>query len=398
MGAVPHAGFTGRAAGRTRRIAPVLAMGCALLAGCAATGFDNPPPPPPPPPPEERVLYSLPPDEMDGAGSMPMFGAPSRDRPLATATPPPRATAARPPGQLRPPRPPIRRPRPSLPDLALGTAASRPPPGAQAAAPPTTGAADGMCAVTQDFERAGDCERFAAQLEAVREGRHAFRPEQPMVRGRPSVVRYAIARLPEAVQQGRGSARERAAAVAATDAQLRGEIVREGEQGAVRSEATAVGRMMYACLAGDASFTIEPAGCIVVDTLENPAPVWRWEVTPQRAGEGLKLTLTSGIEVRNASGETRRIGHFSRSEDIDVTVSTAGRRDDLMSENESWIRSPLGVLAAITALVGAIAALIAALRALHRRDGKGMGAAAQPSQPAATPTQTSAAPPSADST
>lgn len=222
-----------------------------------------------------------------------------------------------------------------------------------------------FCELTQAFERAGDCERFDRQLAAVREGRHAFRPQQPMVRGRPAIVRYAIVLQPAAVQQGRGSAAERAAAIAAIDERVRGEIVRAGEAGSVRTEAIAVGRLMYACLRGDPSFTIAPVECATIDTLEHPDPVWRWQVTPQQKGEDLKLTLTSGIEIRTADGEVRRLGQFSRSENIDVTVSAEGVRDDVLADAEGWVNSPLRLLAALTALVAAIAALVAAIRKLR---------------------------------
>jgi hypothetical protein len=231
--------------------------------------------------------------------------------------------------------------------------------------PSAASVAQDFCDITNAYEAVGDCQRFARQLEAVGDGRHAFKPRQPMIRGQETIVRYAIEQLPTAVQQGRGTAAERQDAIASIDAELRDEILPEGEHGAVSTGAIDVGRQTYACLKGDPSFTITPAECQTKDTLEDPEPVWRWGVTPTREGT-FSLTLTSGIEVLAVAGEVRRIGKFSQSEQIRIVVSDEGERDDFFAWLEGWLRSPLGVLGALTALLVALAALVAAGRKVRQ--------------------------------
>lgn len=269
------------------------------------------------------------------------------------------------------------------------------------------------CQLTRNYEPEGECERFDRQYASLAAGVDAFKPDERMTAGRATVVSYAITRLPDSVQgeggevadpvdtpangsaeysselparaesktgagredgptggEARGSTQAEidaaleAAARAASEAVVANAAADRVETGQIK-----MARFMYACLSGNPIFKIEPETCQSLDTLEMPQPVWRWRVTPSEEGKRMKLQLTSGIEVRARDGSPRRIGQATRQAEIDVTVTPLGRWKKRMAEAEEWIRSPIGVIAALTALIGAIGLLVGAIR--RARNGEG---------------------------
>jgi hypothetical protein len=275
------------------------------------------------------------------------------------------------------------------------------------------------CDLTGQDEAVGECERLQRQYSQLEAGRDAFKPDQTMVAGKATVVSYAIKRLPKAVQGDNGeiatpaeevpsppppppddpsptdiddvtddaaasadSASEEPAgtsqeptqaeidqAIEDTDESVSEAVVPDAEVGSVVTGQIKIARFMYACLEGDPIFKIEPEECQSLDTLQKPQPVFRWRVTPSEPAEDRKLQLTAGIEVRTRDGSPRRIGQAVREAEIDVTVTRLGQWKIWMSELEEWLRSPLGVIAALTALVGAIGLLIGAVRRARKGEG-----------------------------
>ncbi|OAN57238.1 hypothetical protein [Sphingomonas sp. TDK1] len=242
----------------------------------------------------------------------------------------------------------------------------------EAAAPPQPRV---PCAVTGTRETAADCAEFARNITSVKAGVDAFQPEQVMVRDQQTTVRYSVSALPDAIQGENGEIAtasdsstnnaEIAREVAETANMVAGQIVPDREAGQVETHVVKLGQRMFACLSGDPSFTIGPAQCQVFNLVETPNPVWIWQVTPTKAGPSFKLYLRSGIALEGSDGSIRRIGRYSTTREIKVTVSAIGRFQDFLGTITAWVQSPTGAIAAVTALLGAIAALVAAYRKLR---------------------------------
>lgn len=266
------------------------------------------------------------------------------------------------------------------------------------------------CAVTGTRETASDCAEFARNLDGLKAGVDAFRPEQSMVRDQVAIVRYSLVALPEAIQGENGEIATASDAEAAADAtddamtasdaaappdaastpaalpsaaasrpsraqidralaettnRVAEQIVPNRQAGEVETHVVKLGQRMFACLSGDPSFTIGPAECQTYNLIETPNPVWIWQVTPTKAGTSLKLYLRSGIALEGADGKIRRIGRYATTKEIAVTVSPLGRFQDMLRAATDWLQSPMGIIAALTALLGAIAGLVAAYRKLR---------------------------------
>jgi len=255
------------------------------------------------------------------------------------------------------------------------------------------------CAITGTRETAQDCTAFGRDVASVKAGVDAFKPEQSMVRDQPAVVRYSLVALPDEIQGGDGeiitAANDSATAVDGavdnavapppapapssqrpTRAQIdqavsesrnmvAEQIVPEREAADVETHVIKLGQRMFACLSGDPSFKIEPPECQTYNLIETPNPVWAWQVTPTKAGSSFKLYLRTGIALEGADGKIRRIGSYSATREIKVSVSALGRFQDFLQSLTAWIQSPMGILAALTALLGAVAALVAAYRKLR---------------------------------
>lgn len=284
---------------------------------------------------------------------------------------------------------------------------------------------DEWCELTYNYEKTGECARLQQQYGALDAGVDAFRPAEEMTADETTVVTYAVKRLPNSVQGENGELATAAPVPEptpeptetptenatptedATDAAVDVEAGAEsGELGEAASAAPTgptqeeidsaldtagqrvseivvadedaaqvtvgqikMGRLMFACLEGDPTFRIEPEKCQTLNTLEKPEAVWRWQVTPTEPGDNFELSLTSGIELTTSDGKPRRIGQPGRSAEIDVKVTALGRWKRALAQAEEWIRSPLGVIAALTALAGAIGLLIGAIRRARRGEG-----------------------------
>jgi hypothetical protein len=262
---------------------------------------------------------------------------------------------------------------------------------------PTIGATAGAtewCDITAFHEPVGECARFQQQIDALDAGVDAFQPAERMVADEVNVVTYAITRLPDAVQGEDGELAEAVPEDTAPVADAPGSaeagppsptptgptqdeidtalaqateavtdiVATEGEEGTVTTDRVKMSRFMYACLKGPPSFVIEPAACQSLDTLEQPDAVWHWEVTPTEPGKDFELQLISGFEVRASDGSTRHIGNPVRKAEIEVKVTALGRAKRIFAAAEDWLRSPLGVIAALTALLAAFAGLRRAFR------------------------------------
>lgn len=261
-----------------------------------------------------------------------------------------------------------------------------------------------LCAITGTRETASACAEMATGLEGLKAGVDAFRPEQPMLRDEPTVVRYSLVVLPEEIQGEDGelaipvearppsptvmakhagslagaaagggaegpTEQEIAQEVAKARSEVTENVAREDEAAAVETGQIKVGRRMFACLSGDRIFEVTPAECQSYNMVENPQPVWKWQVTPRAGGRNYKLYLRSGIEIEGPDGTPRRIGRYAKTEEIRVDVSTLGKFQDAMRLAEAWFRTPIGAIAGLTALLLAIGGLIGAAR--RAREGKG---------------------------
>lgn len=114
-----------------------------------------------------------------------------------------------------------------------------------------------------------------------------------------------------------------------------------------------IGTIMYACLEADPSFKVEPADCQPKNTREDPDPTWRWTVTPSEPGTS-QIKLRSGIVVEASDGGLRKIGQPSRTANIEVDVTTLGAVKRFFATLEEFLRSPIGALGALAALLLAI--------------------------------------------
>lgn len=257
------------------------------------------------------------------------------------------------------------------------------------------------CAVTGTRETEGDCAEFAQGLSGLKAGIDAFKPEQPMIRDESTTVRYSLAVLPDIAQGADGwiatptthshaqapndpeplprpplpedgqaweSAKARPTkaqldeAIETTEKTVTEQVADPDEVGQIETGTIKVAGRMFACLTGDRTFEIGPTECKAFNMIENPYPVWEWQVIPRAGGNGHKLFLRSGIELEGTDGQPRRIGRYAKTETIRVDVSMLGKVQDGLKQAESWARSPLGLIAALTALLLAIGGLIAAWR------------------------------------
>jgi hypothetical protein len=117
--------------------------------------------------------------------------------------------------------------------------------------------------------------------------------------------------------------------------------------------------------AGDPVFRMEPKECVSKSTVEDPAPVWTWQVTPTRAGV-FKLYLKSGVELEGEDGTMRRLGNVSPAKEVMVTVSALGRFQDALAALTQWVHLAGGLIVALTSLLGVIGGLFAAWRKLRK--------------------------------
>lgn len=125
-----------------------------------------------------------------------------------------------------------------------------------------------------------------------------------------------------------------------------------------------IGTTMYACLEADPSFKVEPADCQPKNTREDPDPTWRWTVTPSEPGTS-QLKLRSGIVVEASDGGLRKIGQPSRTATIEVDVTTLGAVKRFFATLEEFLRSPIGALGALAALLIAIGGVRRAWKKMH---------------------------------
>ena len=90
---------------------------------------------------------------------------------------------------------------------------------------------------------------------------------------------------------------------------------------------------------------------------------------PTRPGNHT-LVVQSSVELTAPDGTVRLIPQKGQDASIDVAVTAYGRWKRFLDTAEQWIRSPLGVIAALTALVVAIGGLIGAVRKARRGEGE----------------------------
>lgn len=154
-----------------------------------------------------------------------------------------------------------------------------------------------------------------------------------------------------------------------------------------------MGTIMYACLDADPSFKVEPADCQPKNTREDPDPVWRWTVTPSKPGEDYQLTLRSGIVVEASDGGLRKIGQPSRTARIDVEVTALGAVKRFFASAEEWLRSPIGALGALAALLIAFGGVRQAWKKMKSDE---QPAAAETPAPTPAPVPAPAEPPGED--
>jgi hypothetical protein len=79
-----------------------------------------------------------------------------------------------------------------------------------------------------------------------------------------------------------------------------------------------------------------------------------------------KLYLKSGVELEGDDGKLRRLGNVSPAKEITVTVSALGRFQDGLAALTEWVKSPVGFITALTALLGVLGGLFAAWRKLRK--------------------------------
>ena len=252
------------------------------------------------------------------------------------------------------------------------------------------------CRLTRTIEPIGECARLQAQYEDLDAGVDAFKPSEKVREYEPLVIRYAITRLPDAVQ---GEGGELAEAVPEDDANgtepspaetgptqqeidtalaEAEEVVTqaiEAEPGdeEIETRVIKLGRMMQACLQADSSFELDEATrCQTLDTSQLSVAVWRWTVTPTAPGNHTLIVSTS-VALSASDGTPRFAEQKSQLAPIAVEVTAYGRWKRFLVEAEAWVRSPLGLLAALTVLVGAIGLLIGAVRRARKGQGPATG-------------------------
>ena len=269
------------------------------------------------------------------------------------------------------------------------------------AAPPT--GPRSFCKATRTRETSGDCTAFADDLHSLKAGFEAFQPDKAMVRDATATVRYSITLVPEIAQGGEGEIATAAAddgaaatpplvdaspkpvivksasmhgapavtrkqiddAVAEASNAAKSNVVKDADAATARAAPIKVGQQMYACLTGDPAFRIEPKDCVSKNTVEDPAPVWTWQVTPTKSGV-FKLYLKSGVALEGEDGKLRRLGNVSPAKEITVTVSALGRFQDALAALTQWVQSPVGLIVALTSLLAVIGGLFAAWRKLRK--------------------------------
>ena len=275
-------------------------------------------------------------------------------------------------------------------------------------------AATEFCRLTMQDEKLGECDRLRAQYAELDAGVDAFRPNAKMREYQKTTVSYAITRLPDEVQGGNG---EMAAPVLGASPQVAPQeativpskpiegsstppaaipspepsptgptqeeidqaidqaqhsvstAIAPGEEGeAVQNRLIKMARKMHACLDAEDSFTIDGPACRTIDTFEHPVATWHWTITPTEPGNHT-LVVQSSVELAAADGSVRLIPQKGQDATIDVEVTAYGRWKRFLDQAEAWIRSPLGVIAALTALVVAVGGLIGAIRKARRGEG-----------------------------
>ena len=269
------------------------------------------------------------------------------------------------------------------------------------AAPPT--GPRSFCKATRTRETSADCTAFADDPHSLKAGFEAFQPDKAMVRDATATVRYSITLVPEIAQGGEGEIATAAAddgaaatpplvdaspkpvivksasmhgapavtrkqiddAVAEASNAAKSNVVKDADAATARAAPIKVGQQMYACLTGDPAFRIEPKDCVSKNTVEDPAPVWTWQVTPTKAGV-FKLYLKSGVALEGEDGKQRRLGNVSPAKEITVTVSALGRFQDALTALTQWVQSPVGLIVALTSLLAVIGGLFAAWRKLRK--------------------------------
>ena len=266
-----------------------------------------------------------------------------------------------------------------------------------------------FCRLTMQDEKLGECDRLRGRYAELDAGVDAFRPSARMREYQKTTVSYAITRLPQDVQGGNGEVAspvetrpvrhdehltlpESAASAIPTPppspepsptGPTQQEIdqaideaqhtvstaIAPGEEGeAVQNRLIKMARKMHACLDVEDSFTIEGEACRTIDTFEHPVATWRWTITPTQPGNHT-LVVQSSVELATRDGTLRLIPQKGQDATIDVEVTAYGRWKRFLEQAEMWIRSPLGVIAALTALVVAIGGLIGAIRKARRGEG-----------------------------
>ena len=267
------------------------------------------PPPPPPPPPTSPPL---PPDAAPGPSSEP--GPTPAPPPDVTLSPVPSATF---------------RPRP---ELVLG---DRP----IVIASPDQGIDRGLSdAAAERIVIPGSWENRAEAIAGSTPGEDMLSAEPP-------------APLPSVTPSGVTQEEIDTAVDRAEDQATRNIGAPTG--GTTETGQVKVGTVMYACLEADPSFKVEPADCQPMNTREDPDPVWRWTVTPSEPGTS-QLKLRSGIVVEASDGGLRKIGQPSRTATIEVDVTTLGAVKRFFASVEEWLKSPIGALGALAALLIAV--------------------------------------------
>jgi hypothetical protein len=247
-----------------------------------------------------------------------------------------------------------------------------------------------LCRRTQTFETPEECARFEEQYQALSAGVDAFVPDQSMREYETAVLRYAITRLPDSVQGEGGkivepvpdaagdageagmTAEEIRAVVEETSEGLAVAIEADPATDSVETRQIKMGRRMRACLDADPSFEVKEDKCQTIDTFEMPVAVWRWSVTPTEPGRHT-LQVNTVVLVVASDGTTRPVPQIGKSARIEVEVTSYGRWKRFLDGAERWVRSPLGLLAALTALVGAIGLLIGAVRRMRKGDAPAAG-------------------------
>ena len=242
------------------------------------------------------------------------------------------------------------------------------------------------CDLTEREELPGECARLQEQYDDLVAGRDAFNPSQAVREYEPTVITYSITRLPDEVQGeggelveaiteeeqaegAEGLTQEEIDAVVEQTEQDLAEVVEPGpDSDEVVVRPIKLGRMMQACLEGDPSIEIEEAACQTLDTLEKPIATWRWTITPTKPGN-FTLQVQSKVELTASDGSPRLIRQGYKNARIAVEVTPYGRWKRFLDAAERWVRSPLGLLAALTLLVGAIGTLIGAIKRARRGEG-----------------------------